>query len=439
MNEESVVVLNSAFHIILFIICYIKYGKGNLATVLAFFYAISSLAGLAFYESPVYFLFFAANGTATIQSAIVLWLIDAFSILAFSNVHLYGVQKISGYSTKVLFITEKIIIVGLFIYLILALPISLRDYIKSSGNLEQARDSLYDASNVTARYSGILGFIYYKIQLYVFTAPFLLLSIISIRYFLLGIRNKWDNYGCILYLLSKLNLVLSNVSRATILFAIFELIIFYCLYYHFFSKNFKKKVLTYSLVLGIGVFSIFTTISVARFGKNKSIMQDFTTMRYAGEANLNFMALLYPDLKQPFYGYEDFALFRSMLFLDYTSTLAREKSDVFNSDIKEKMHYSNPTYIFHGTAGLFVFNFGKIGGVVAAFCFFLIFRVKTRKNSTISVLTILCILLFASNVLKGICYMELAGFDGNYSLLYLIILSMLLKRNGQTKYINYKQ
>lgn len=98
---------------------------------------------------------------------------------------------------------------------------------------------------------------------------------------------------------------------------------------------------------------IFAAISISRFGDDKSLVENVNTIRYAGEANLNFMSLLYPDLKTPLLGYEDFALFRSIMGLDYTSTGSREGTTVYNSDIKKKYKYYNPTYIFHGAAGLF--------------------------------------------------------------------------------------
>ena len=62
MNEESVVIANTLFHVLLFLYCFKRYKKKNLSTLLSFFYALSSIASLAYFENPLYSLFPAGEG-----------------------------------------------------------------------------------------------------------------------------------------------------------------------------------------------------------------------------------------------------------------------------------------------------------------------------------------------------------------------------------------
>lgn len=430
MNEESVVIANTLFHVLLFLYCFKRYKKKNLSTLLSFFYALSSIASLAYFENPLYSLFPAGEGVVTIQAALVLWFIDGCCILAFSRIDFDKIKQVLHYDRNVLYTVEKLIIVILAVYLILALPLSIRDFV-NSGDLSEMRNSQYDATQIAAKYSGILGFIFYKFQLYVYTTPLLLLSIISVRYAFQKRITTWDKFGIVLYVLAKMNIVLGNVSRATIMFATFDLIVLFVLYKDFFAEKVKKKIILVSISLAIGVSFIFAAISISRFGDDKSLVENVNTIRYAGEANLNFMSLLYPDLKTPLLGYEDFALFRSIMGLDYTSTGSREGTTVYNSDIKKKYKYYNPTYIFHGAAGLFLFNFGAVGGMFIAFLFYLYMQRIGKRQAKIPVVSIFVVIICAANILKGICYMEITGLGGNYLILYLILLSLFLSLSNK--------
>lgn len=435
MKEEYVVIANTLFHVLLFVYCLMRYTKWNMSTVLAFFYALSSIASLAYFENPLYPLFPSAGGIITIQAGLVLWFIDGCCILAFSRIDFTRIKQLIHYDKKLLYNIEKLIVFILAVYLLLALPLSVKDFVSSS-NLSEMRNSQYDATQITAKYSGALGFIFYKFQLYVYTTPLLLLSIISVRYVFQKRLTTWDKMGIALYLLAKINIVLCNVSRATIMFATFDLIVLFVLYKDFFAEKVKRKLMLISLSLAIGISFVFAAISFSRFGEEKSLIEDVNTMRYAGEANLNFMSLLYPDLKEPFWGYEDFALFRDILGQDYTSTASREGTTVYNYDIKKKYKYYNPTYIFHGTAGLFLFNFGVFGGIVGAFSFFLFIRRIGKNQSKLPVISIFVIIVCAANILKGICYMEIKGLEGNNLILYLILLSLFLRNSNNRLIVN---
>ena len=127
---------------------------------MSFFYALSSIASLAYFENPLYSLFPAGEGVVTIQAALVLWFIDGCCILAFSRIDFDKIKQVLHYDRNVLYTVEKLIIVILAVYLILALPLSIREFV-NSGDLSEMRNSQYDATQIAAKYSGILGFIFY--------------------------------------------------------------------------------------------------------------------------------------------------------------------------------------------------------------------------------------------------------------------------------------
>ena len=82
MKEEYVVIANTLFHVLLFVYCLMRYTKWNMSTVLAFFYALSSIASLAYFENPLYPLFPSAGGIITLHAGLELWVIDGCCIVA---------------------------------------------------------------------------------------------------------------------------------------------------------------------------------------------------------------------------------------------------------------------------------------------------------------------------------------------------------------------
>lgn len=429
MSELQIVTLNAGFHGLLFLYCFLKYRFKSLSTLLSLFYFLSSLAGLAFFMTPLYALSLTANGTVSTEAAFALWIIDSCCIMAFSSLDLSKLSELRYYNSGLFYRIEKIAVFLLSIYLIMDLPYSIKGFLQS-GDLGMMRTALYSSGSSAIHYYGFLGFVFYKIQQFVYSAPFFLLCIIAIRFFLEKKFAAVDKIGIVVYALAKLNLILSNVSRATIIFSTFEAIILLYIFRDYLSQKVKRVIVLYGSIIGIGLFFVFTTISVARFGEIDSLEEDVTSLRYAGEANLNFMSLLYPDIKDPMLGFEDFALLRSIVGLDYTTTKSRDNEEVYNRDIQKKFHYNNPTYIFHGTAGVFVFNFGRIGGVLLAVLFYIWIRMLIRKSGSISAIVLLIILIITANLLKGICYMEITSYEGNYLILYIVLTYLFLKKNS---------
>ena len=124
-----------------------------------------------------------------------------------------------------------------------------------------------------------------------------------------------------------------------------------------------------------------------------------------------------------------------MIFLDYETGKNRDGSDVFNTAVQKKFHYNNPTYIFHGFPGTLVFNFGRIGGLIAAFVIFLLVRKANSNKYQKSFMAIVCTIYFSSQAAKSIFFTDMFGMSGNWFFIILLFLYIILNNKGYTKII----
>lgn len=66
-----------------------------------------------------------------------------------------------------------------------------------------------------------------------------------------------------------------------------------------------------------------------------------------------------------------------------------------------------------------------------AFLFYLYMQRIGKRQAKIPVVSIFVVIICAANILKGICYMEITGLEGNYLILYLILLSLFLSLSNK--------
>lgn len=430
MKEEIIVYSNFIFHVLLSIYCFYKHGRFNISTIISVLYSISALAGLIYYISPVYELGVASSGVITSESALLLWFIDSCCILAFTKFDLSRLTRIDNYNDQIFRKIEIMSIIILSLYLILFFPQDIINY-KNADDLGDMRETLYTESIVN--YSGLLGFIYYRTRDLFLYEIVLLLGIISIRYLVNRKFDIIDKICILLYVLFKVDIVLGKVSRATMVFSFFEVFLFFVVLYSFLSaKQRTYIIISTSVLLGFAFIS-FTAISISRFGEVENMAENFDLLRYMGESNINFMSLLYPDLKEPFWGQISFPHFRAILGLDYGGK--RIESSIYDLVATNKYHYKNPVYIFYGSAGEFVFNFGHFLGALLALLFYYWMKSMQKKQIQIKAISYLTIIVFASSIMKGVCFWEITG-PGNNVFIYLLIIYILLNRYGSSRTIN---
>lgn len=426
------VILNAMLHFGLLLWCLRRYSIKNISTIISIFFVLSSLASLGLYYSPFYDATFTSNGIATLPAAILQFLITCFWVLSYAKCDFTNIKYVSFYNAKIVNFLEKLLTIVFLITVIISLPNTAMNFF-SGRDLGEMREDSYSANLVN--FTGISAILYYNIMDFLGGTVFLLLVIPVVKYFLFRDNNRWDNFALFVYGLTKLNVIFSVISRATIVFSLIEVIFCCILFIKYIPLKIKKKILLFSCIVLPLFIIMMSAISSARFDSGDKMRKNFNTFRYVGESQLNFMTLLYPDLKEPFWGYTAFPLYRKCLFLDYETGKNRDGAGVFNTSVQKKFNYNNPTYIFYGFPGVLVFNFGRFGGLITAILIYILIRNANRNKYDKSLMSIICTLYFSSQAAKSIFFTDMFGMSGNWLFIILIFLYIILKKTGYKKMI----
>lgn len=421
MSEDNIVLLNTSLYVFLFVFCYVKYKFKSLCTFISLLYMISSVCSFLLYSFPTYNLTFTSWGDVTLEAVLYQFVLYCFLILSFSYCKLEKIKTITQYNEKFLEQIQTVVIVALSIYLICNLPLSIKNFF-SGGNLSDMRDDTYGDNSTGALgiFSRIFG-----------SMPYVLLIITCVKYFLLDRFSTLDKYSVFVYFLFKSNTILKAISRSSMIFSLMELLVLFVFFYSFISKEMKKKVFKLSIVIAPVVIVMFAMITLSRFGDDAmSLTESMKTFQYAGEAQLNFTNLLYPDLKEPFMGFDQFPLFRRLLGLPYDDGLGRLDEDVYNVYIQEYYGYTNPTYIFHGILGTYVFNWGFYITPILCLLLFFVLRRMYKDKEELSFMGVVITAILASYMCKGVTYADYCSESGNIMILILIYMCIFQKNNG---------
>lgn len=427
MNSElQIVVVNTFLYLGLFLYCIIKLPKYNLSTFLSLLYFISSFFSLLLFTSPLYSTTFTSQGKVTIDAVLYLFVLNFFIIMPFSHISIEKIRYLSNVDLKSLFNIEKTLCVAFTILLIYGIPKNISHFF-SGANLAEMRDMTYGYRD---SHQGF--FLFNVIHRFINATPIILLFISITNIILLKSKSRWDYYSIIIYLLSKINVLLGAISRGIVIFTVLELMVVLLFFYSYIKSKIRNRIIIWSVAIGFIVVPMFSAITASRFDDDKKdAIIGFSTLRYMGEAQLNFCTLAYPDLKKPFYGWGQFGLFRRLLGMDYDNGAGREDSGVYNTVVMKKFHYNNPTYIFHGFAGVWFFNWGKfLTPLIFALFYYLIKRIKARDQWSYPFMMIT--VFFASWIAKGIFYADYSYEAGNILYVYLLFLCSHLYRNGKT-------
>lgn len=421
MSEDSIVFLNTSLFILLFVFCYVRYKFRSLCTFISLLYMISSICSLLLFFFPTYTLSYTSHGDVTLEAVLYQFVLYCILILSFSYCNLNNVKTITQYNEEFIAQIQIVIIIALSIYLIYQLPLSIGDFL-SGGDLSEMRDETYGDNS-----TGALG-----ILVRVFgSMPYALLIISCAKYFLFHRSSIWDKYSMVLYFIFKCNVILNAISRSSMIFSLMELIVLFVLFYSFVSKEIKKKLLKVSIIIGPIVIGFFTVITLSRFGDDAmNLAESMTIFQYAGEAQLNFTNLLYPDLKEPFMGFDQFPLYRRLLGLPYDDGLGRLDEDVFNVYIQENYGYMNPTYIFHGVLGTYVFNWGFYITPFLCLLLFFVLRYYYKDREDLPFMVVVITAILASYMCKGVTYADYCSESGNVMILIIIYMCVYQMNNG---------
>ena len=371
------------------------------------------------------------DGICSIEACIYLFIVNFFLIQSSRFCSINELKIVNEYNDSFLFNILKFLCVIFSIYLVFELPQNISHFF-SGHNFADMRDELYGTQLKKSNF--LIGLISRGFG----SSSILLLIIPAVRIFLLKKMNTWNYYAILIYFLLKINIIFSVISRAIIVFSCLEILVVLFFFHSFISSRIKRIILICSLFIIPSMFTIFTAITQSRFGNKGIEGENFATLRYMGESNLNFMALAYPDLKTPFHGYSTFPLYRRIIGLPYNDGTSRDGSSVYDLYIQKEYKYPNPTYIFHGLAGVFFFNWGKFGALMIAISFFFVMKYSFRRLNNISTFSIIMCVIQTSFVAKGIFFGDYASESGNLLIIYLIMIYFYLRKFGVNISINNK-
>lgn len=431
MEESQIVLLNTTLYVSLFLYLYYKYKWNNISVILSFLYSISALSSYILYNFPLYDLTISSQGNITIQACIYLFSLNFLLIIAFSKCNIGKCNYITNYDNYFILNCIKFLVVVLGVYLLFSFPLSVI-YFFSNRDLSDLRSATYGSNSTIA-----VPFIISLISRIFGDLTIVLLCFVTVRVLLLKKHTRWDTLGIIIYTLWKFNIILSMVSRATIIFSLLEIIVLLCLVFRYISVKLRKKILVAAIIVSSVLFSVFSAITISRFsgGNKNDIMTEFANIRYMGESQLNFMGLAYPDLHEPLKGYFMFSLYRRMLGMNYSDGSTRDDGSVYDSYVQNEYHYNHPVYIFYGLSGDYYMNFGYYGALII--CGFICYKIRKiyLKTTEISIMGIVVTVTLASYVGKGIFFADYCNESGNFMILFLVLMHLFLKRHGRKQLI----
>lgn len=428
MEESKIVILNMCLYVGLFAYSFWKYKWRNLTTILSLLYAVSSVASYLLYKFPLYSVTITSQGKATLPACLYLFLLNFLLITAFVRCNIDECTKLTRYDES--FVTKciKVLVVLLGISLLFSLPASIGLFF-SGQDLADLRNASYDLSGRIK-----LPFAISIIWRLFNALPLALLSCVAIRYFMLRRFTKWDKLGIYVYALTKISTILGVISRAAIVFSLLEVFFLLMLFYDYMTERLKRKIIRVGTIVGVGLFFIFTAISAARFsdGTAKDLNAELANLRYTGEAQLDFMTLAYPDLKEPFMGYRMFPLYRRILGLDYYDGKSRDSGDVYDSVISKKFHFPHPPYIFYGLSGDLYINFGLWGALAICLLIHVLVRKQFKRQTSASLMQLIVTTYLVAYVGKGAILTDYGNEAGNMMILFLIMATIYLRSHGKS-------
>ena len=419
---DYVVYENVFLYGLLLIYCIKKFSWHNVSVFLAALYFIGSIFSMLLYVFPLYYSTFTSVNSPTLEGTFHLWGLNALLILSLSKVDLSKIDFISKYNKRWMDKSLKFLVVLLSVYVLFTLPDAVASFF-SGNDLGEMREESYGNH-------GNSIFIISLIARLFGATPTLVLAIASIRIFLLKDSNKWDRYGIYMFILYKFCNVFSVVSRATIVFSLLEVIVVFFIFFSKINVVLRKQIIKYSVIVFLPLIFIMSAITEARFDQSDKLTASLSNLRYAGEAQLNYINLVYPDLKDPFMGYRQFCLYRRLLGLPYDDGSTRGEDFIYHSYINSHYHWSHPVHVFFTMAGTWVMNWGFIIPYILAIWVFYKLRKSSNMNGTISFFTSVFAIIFASYIAKGMFFPEYQNESGNLLILFLFYLYLKLNKIG---------
>lgn len=422
MTEIEILHVNIAIYIIFFLYFYKRYGLKNLSTVVSIVYLVSSIASWLYSETPVFFYSF--SNLKGLKWEGMLWL-ASFNFLMINLLRGFGIEKdqeIIGYNAKFFKRLQFFLIIGGGFSLIVQLPSAINNLM--SENLSDIRSLTYtDGAQVISNpivdlYNRIFG----GLNIFLLLLP-------AFKFFVLKTYEKIDIWSLVVYILAFICTMGAYVSRAIIVFRLMDCIVLYFLLYKYIEFKCLKYIVVLLIPACIILSSFFSAVTSSRFGTTSSntVAESAANLRYAGEPQLNFMAIMYNETKGCSYGYRSLPLFRKIAGLDYYGMYGKDKNN--NLVPLDKVH-PYPNYIFYTAGGDFYLDWGMyIPVFILIFINIFYYRLKNKMPGNFQMFV--WEQLAAFFVMYGVFYANYQNESSDFLFLFLIVIWFAF---GQMKY-----
>lgn len=409
MTETNILYINIALYTCFTFYFYLKYGFKNLSTIASGAYLVCSIVSLLYYNTPLFLISF--SNTNEIKWEGMLWL-AIFNFLSCNLLRGFGFQvntTITGYNDTFFRRLQKFIIILSLITLIVQLPSAIMNLL--TGNLSDIRNATYTdgalvSSNIVVN---LIGRIFGGLNV-------LLLIIPAFNYFVLHNFKKIDIYSLIIYFLLFICTMGAYVSRSIIVFRLIDCVILYILLINYIKFKNLKYILFLIIPIGFLLSNIFSAITSSRFGDSafNKTAEMAANLRYTGEAQINFMSMMYDETTNNAYGYRSLPLFRKAFGLNYFGQYGIAKED--NLEYLDKIH-PYPNYIFYTAGGDMYLDWGKYLPIIVLILLNVTYYKIKRKDNFQLLLWEYFISFF---VIYGVFYASYQNESSNFLLLFLI-------------------
>lgn len=423
MTEIEILHVNIALYSLFSVYFYKRYGLKNLSTIASIVYLIFSIVARLFFGTPVFFYSF--SNARELKWEGMVWL-AVFNFLLCNLLRGFGYDKdtqIIGYDDRFYRKLLLFLIIGGGISLMVQLPSAIRNLV--SGNLGDIRNLTYTdgaqvANNpVVSIYSRVFGGL----------NEFLLL-VPAFKYFVLRRFERIDKLALAIYILTFVCTMGAYVSRAIIVFRLMDCIVLYFLLGKYIQIKRLKYVVILLIPVGFLLSSFFSAVTSSRFGSSSSnkAAEAAANLRYAGEPQLNFMAIMYDETNGNTYGYRSMPVFRKLVGLDYFGQYGKDKE--LNLVPMDKIH-PYPNYIFYTAGGDAYLDWGKyIPLVFLVLVNVYYYRIKEKMKGNFQLLVWEHLIGFF--VLYGVFYANFQNESSNFLIVFLVIMWI---KFGRKKYI----
>lgn len=413
MNELDILHINIGIYSVFTLYFYKRYGLKNLSTVASIIYLIFSIVSRLYFDTPVFFYSF--SNLKELKWEGMAWL-AVLNFLMCNLLRGFGLDKgqvITGYNAKFFRKLQLFLIIGGVFSLIIQLPSAVNNLM--SGNLSDIRDLTYtDGAQVASNpivdiYSRIFG----GLNIFLLLLP-------AFNFFVLKTFDKVDKWSLVVYVLTFICTMGAYVSRSIIILRLLDCVVLYFLLREYIVFKRIKYIIILLIPAVFMLSSFFSAITSSRFGTTSSNMvaENAANLRYAGEPQLDFMAIMYDETTGCSYGYRSFPIFRRILGLDYFGKYGKEKND--NLVPLDRVH-PYPNYIFYTAGGDFYLDWGKyVPIILLLFLNVFYYRLKNKMRGNFQLFV--WEQLAAFFVLYGVFYANYQNESSNFLWIFLIMM-----------------